>query len=71
MSNHEMKPIWYFVGLILVVTGTLIFISGLYQLYNPPAAQTVLAETHPNVWWGGLMVVFGGLMFWKTRNPKK
>ena len=68
MSEHKMKPIWYFVGLILSVMGGLIFLSGLYQLINPPAATTVLAETHPNLWWGALMVAFGGVMYLKTRK---
>jgi FtsH-binding integral membrane protein len=68
MSEHLMKPIWYFVGLILLVIGGLIFLSGLYQLIVPPATTTVLANTHPNIWWGAVMVVFGGGMFIKTRK---
>jgi divalent metal cation (Fe/Co/Zn/Cd) transporter len=68
MSEHQMKPIWYFVGLILLVIGGLIFFSGLYQLINPPTATTVLAELHPNLWWGVIMIVFGGVMYLKTRK---
>ncbi|MGD0591681.1 MAG: hypothetical protein ABSA44_12935 [Bacteroidota bacterium] len=68
MSEHKMKPIWYFVGLILLVMGGLIFLSGLYQIINPPLIKTVLAETHPNLWWGALMVAFGGVMYLKTRK---
>jgi len=68
MSEHKMKPIWYFVGLILLVIGGLIFLSGLYQLINPPTITTVLAETHPNIWWGTLMIIFGGAMYLKTRK---
>jgi FtsH-binding integral membrane protein len=68
MSEHQMKPIWYFVGLILLVIGGLVFLSGLYQLINPPTATTVLAELHPNLWWGVIMIVFGGVMYLKTRK---
>jgi divalent metal cation (Fe/Co/Zn/Cd) transporter len=68
MLEHKMKPIWYFVGLILLVMGILIFLSGLYQLINPPIPKTVLAETHPNLWWGALMAAFGGVMYFKTRK---
>jgi hypothetical protein len=68
MPEHKMKPIWYFVGLILMVMGGLIFMSGLYQLIDPPTAKTVLAEIHPNLWWGALMVAFGGVMYLKTRK---
>ena len=68
MSEHEMKPIWYFVGLILLVSGVLITATGIYELVNPPAVKTVLAETHPGIWWGMVMMVFGGIMYFKTRK---
>ncbi|PKL82306.1 MAG: hypothetical protein CVV24_10805 [Ignavibacteriae bacterium HGW-Ignavibacteriae-3] len=63
-----MKPIWYFVGLILIVMGGIIFLSGIYQFIDPPETKTVLAETHPAIWWGAIMFVFGGIMFLKTRK---
>jgi hypothetical protein len=63
-----MKPIWYFVGLILIVIGCIIFLTGIYQVFNPPASKTVLNEIHPNIWWGLLMIIFGGVMFFKTKN---
>ncbi|MDE3056868.1 MAG: hypothetical protein KGJ59_02790 [Bacteroidota bacterium] len=63
-----MKPIWYFVGLILMAMGGLIVLSGIYQLFNPPAVTTVLAQTHPDIWWGGIMMLFGGTMYLKTRK---
>ncbi len=68
MTEHKMKPIWYFVGLILIVMGGIIFLSGIYQLFNPPAVKTVLSETHPSIWWGAIMAVFGGIMYFKTRK---
>jgi hypothetical protein len=68
MSEHGMKPIWYFVGLILLVIGSLVFCSGIYQYFNPPLIKTVLADTRPNIWWGSLMIIFGGGMFFKTRK---
>jgi hypothetical protein len=63
-----MKPIWYFVGLILLVMGGIIFLNGIYLLYSPPIAQKVLSTLHPDIWWGGLMVLFGGLMFLISRK---
>lgn len=65
-----MKPIWYFVGLILLSMGALIFLTGLYLLVNPPSAQTVLASTHPNLWWGGIMTAAGALFIIKNRNVR-
>ena len=68
MLTPKMKPIWFFVELILMVMGGVIFLSGIYQLLNPPAVKTVLAEIHPAIWWGAIMFFFGGFMYWKTRN---
>lgn len=68
MTEGKMKPIWFFVGLILLVMGIIIFLSGIYNLINPPAVKTVLANTHPDIWWGGVMIIFGGLMSLKTRK---
>ena len=68
MSEQKMKPIWYFVGLILMVIGAIIFLAGIYGLINPPEVKKVLAETHPDIWWGIIMVVFGGILFFKTRK---
>lgn len=63
-----MKPIWYFVGLILLSIGGIIFVNGIYLLINPPEIKTVLAETHPSVWWGIIMVVSGLLLYLNNRN---
>jgi hypothetical protein len=70
MAEQKMKPIWYFVGLILMVMGGLIFVSGIYMAFNPPAIKTILASTHPDIWWGALMVLCGGFMFLKTRKQR-
>jgi len=63
-----MKPIWYFVGLILLVIGALIFFTGIYLVINPPETKTILSETHPNVWWGIIMVAFGAMLYLKNRK---
>jgi len=68
MSEPKMKPIWFFVGLILLVIGGIIFLNGIYLLFNPPVVKTVLSEMRPDIWWGAIMVTFGGFMFLKTRK---
>ena len=68
MSENKMKPIWFFVGMILLVMGGIIFLSGIYNLINPPTVKTVLANTHPDIWWGAVMIIFGGIMYLKTRK---
>jgi hypothetical protein len=63
-----MKPIWYFVGLILLVIGSIILITGLYFLVSPPEINPVLGELYPNIWWGALMVVVGFIYVFKNKN---
>ncbi len=68
MSEQKMIPIWYFVGLILLIMGGLILSSGIYNLITPPVTKTILSETHPDIWWGAIMVLFGGGMFLVARK---
>ncbi len=64
MSKEKaMKPIWFFVGLLLIIIGGIILLTGIYIYFNPEIAKTTLANTYPNLWWGGIMVVFGIVFF--------
>jgi hypothetical protein len=56
-EKHQIIPVWFFVGLLLLVYGFLILVSGLVEWSHPP--NTVLSELHAPVWWGGLLVVLG------------
>jgi hypothetical protein len=58
-EKHEIIPVWFFVGVLLLVYGIMIFISGLVEYSHPP--DTVLAELHAPVWWGALLIVLGGM----------
>lgn len=61
VDYQRMKPIWYFVGLILVSMGAIINLSGLYDLFRNAGQEKVLGYLHTNIWWGELMVVVGAL----------
>jgi uncharacterized membrane protein HdeD (DUF308 family) len=65
-----MKPIWYFVGLILFIIGLIIEINGIYFLFNPSADKKVLANIHPDLWWGGIMIIVGLIYIIKNRKVK-
>ena len=54
-----MKPIWYFVGLLLAILGSIIMLNGFYLLLSPAEQKTVLYNLHPNIWWGGLITIVG------------
>lgn len=64
-EKHEIIPVWFFVGVLFLVYGVLIFVSGLFEWSHPP--DTVLSNLHAPVWWGGLMVVLGILYCGKFR----
>jgi len=57
--DHHMIPVWFFVGVILLIYGLIISGTGIYEFSSPP--PTVLASTHPAVWWGALLTVIGGI----------
>ncbi len=55
--QHKIIPVWFFVGLLLLVYGILILASGALEYSNP--SPTVLSELHAPVWWGALLTVVG------------
>jgi len=67
-GKHHMIPVWFFVGVILLIYGIIILGEGIYEFSSPP--PTVLANTHPAVWWGGLLVVIGAVYVY-VHMPKK
>ena len=58
-KDHHIIPVWFFVGVLLLIYGVLILASGIYQLSHPPA--TVLAHLHPALWWGVILTVIGAI----------
>ncbi len=63
-----MKPIWFFVGLLLIIMGLIIVSTGVYALFNPLPEQKVLASLHPDLWWGGVMVISGVVFLLANRK---
>ena len=66
--DHQMIPVWFFVGVILLIYGLIILATGIYEFSSPPA--TVLSNTHPAVWWGALLTIIGGIYVY-LYMPKK
>lgn len=64
----KMKPIWYFVGLVLLTMGGLVFLAGILEFISPSERRTVLAELHPGIWWGAVMLIGGAIFFLKNRK---
>jgi hypothetical protein len=64
-----MKPIWYFVGILLLSMGVIVLVSGIVALLHPPAQQKVLSNLHPDLWWG-IIMSFAGLVFLLANRNK-
>lgn len=65
-----MVSIWFLIGLLLVAYGLLIVGAGIYEAVIPPARPTVLANLHPGIWWGLLILALGGFYCWRF-EPRK
>jgi len=70
MMNTEkgMRSIWYFVGLILLVIGIIVFAAGIYDLLNPANQNVKLTSLHTNIWWGVLIAITGLIYIMKNKN---
>ena len=67
-EGPRMIPVWFFVGVILLIYGLLVLGTGLYELSHP--SSTVLANLHPALWWGGVLTIVGGIYVY-VHMPKK
>jgi FtsH-binding integral membrane protein len=54
-----MLPVWFFIGVILLIYGLIILASGIAEFSHPPS--TALANLHPAIWWGMLLVLLGAI----------
>jgi H+/Cl- antiporter ClcA len=64
-------PVWFFVGVILLMYGVIIFITGVVEFSHPPE-RVHLSQLHAPVWWGAFLTLFGGAFVWlfKPKKPK-
>ena len=63
-------PVWFFIGVLLLVYGVMILGYGLYELSTglyPPMVE--LTNLHTPIWWGAILAVLGLLYVVKFR-PK-
>ncbi|MBT9332747.1 hypothetical protein [Paracidobacterium acidisoli] len=60
---REPISIWFFSGVLFLIYGAIITVTGLWELSHPLVHPPVLYnQFHPAIWWGALMGV-GGLIY--------
>ena len=58
-KDHHIIPVWFFIGVLLLIYGILIMATGIYEFSEPPT--TVLGNLRPAIWWGALLIIIGGI----------
>ncbi len=61
MESERQVPIWWFIGLLLVVYGVLILGGSVYGYYHPSPQLARLPYPHAGIWWGLLLIVIGAV----------
>ena len=56
--HHEMLPVWFFSGVLLLVYGVIILFVSLREYAHP--TPVVLASYHAGVWSGVVLTALGG-----------
>lgn len=67
----ELFSIWFFIGSLILIYGILILAAGIRGAISPPAVPVVLARLHAGIWWGALLIVFGGVYAYLFRPTKR
>jgi hypothetical protein len=60
MTSKTPISVWFFTGVLVTFYGIVILGYGLYALGLPPSGRA-LSELHPDIWWGGVMLVIGAI----------
>ncbi len=67
--HHEMLPVWFFIGVLLLVYGIIILTVGITEFSHP--APVVLAKDHFNIWGGVILIVLGGFYALRFRPGRR
>jgi len=62
--------IWFFIGVLLAFYGAVILGYGIYALGQPLPTDRVMADLHPDIWWGALLLILG-VIYVSKFSPRK
>ena len=68
-KHHQMLPVWFFIGVLLLAYGMIILAVGIFS-YNQPST-VILAQYHAPIWGGVLLCVLGlfyTVHFWPRKK---
>jgi hypothetical protein len=71
-QEHSMVPVWFFIGVLLLIYGVILLIAGIQEISRPPAV--VLARYHAVFWGGIILILIGGfytIKFWPKSAKRK
>jgi FtsH-binding integral membrane protein len=64
-ERHHMLPVWFFIGLLLTMYGVIILVTSIIDWSQP--SQAILAQYHPGLWGGVLLLLIGAIYVAKFR----
>jgi FtsH-binding integral membrane protein len=70
-KETHMLPVWFFIGVLLAIYGVIILVMAVVDFNQ--TSQAVLAEYHPGLFGGVLLILLGGFYtfwFWPGRRKK-
>lgn len=70
-KETHMLPVWFFIGVLLAIYGVIILLMAILDFNQ--TSQAVLAEYHPGLFGGVLLILLGGFYtfwFWPGRRKK-
>jgi hypothetical protein len=70
-EHHEMLPVWFFIGVLLLAYGVIILYVGIRDYSS--LGTVVLAKYHASLWGGMVLILLGGgytIRFWPRRRRK-
>jgi hypothetical protein len=70
-EHREMLPVWFFIGVLLLVYGVIILYVGIRDYRS--LGTVVLAKYHASLWGGIVLILLGGgytIRFWPRPSRK-
>ncbi|MBN2581348.1 MAG: hypothetical protein JXB10_20370 [Pirellulales bacterium] len=85
MEEHQQIPLWFFIGVLLLIYGVMIAAAGVYYWHFPTQeiqkimastkaadiAQSKIIKLHAGVWWGALLTAIGAIYCLRFNPMKK